>query len=122
MATNDDLISRRKLLAAYDAAHKGPPGGARKLIENAPPEDAERYSYWISYHNNSVRCAHCGRWTVVLENFCPSCGFDMTSHTCRNCKYYREHIHNRGDDSRCARHNIETRAMRGCEEWKAKDV
>ena len=32
----DDLISRSALLAAYDKAHQGPPGGARKLIENAP--------------------------------------------------------------------------------------
>lgn len=31
-----DTISRAALLAAYDAAHKGPPGGARKLIEEAP--------------------------------------------------------------------------------------
>ena len=33
---NDDLISRSALLAAYDKAHQGPPGGARKLIEEAP--------------------------------------------------------------------------------------
>ena len=33
---DNDMISRRALLAAYDAAHKGPPGGARKLIEEAP--------------------------------------------------------------------------------------
>ena len=38
----DDLISRDALLAAYDAAHKGPPGGARKLIEEAPAVDAEK--------------------------------------------------------------------------------
>ena len=30
-----DCISRAALLAAYDAAHVGPPGGARKLIEEA---------------------------------------------------------------------------------------
>ena len=33
---NGDLISRSALLAAYDKAHQGPPGGARKLIEDAP--------------------------------------------------------------------------------------
>ena len=32
----DDLISRTWLLAEYDKRHKGPPGGARKLIEEAP--------------------------------------------------------------------------------------
>ena len=34
--TDGDTISRSALLAAYDAAHKGPPGGARKLIVEAP--------------------------------------------------------------------------------------
>ena len=29
------LIDADALLLAYDAAHKGPPGGARKLIEEA---------------------------------------------------------------------------------------
>lgn len=33
---NNDLISRKALLEAYDKAHQGPPGGARKLIEEAP--------------------------------------------------------------------------------------
>lgn len=35
-----ELIDREALLAAYDAAHKGPPGGARKLIEEAPAVEA----------------------------------------------------------------------------------
>ena len=30
------LIERERLLAEYDKAHVGPPGGARKLIEEAP--------------------------------------------------------------------------------------
>ena len=46
----DDLISRSALLAAYDKAHKGPPGGARKLIENAP--DA------------IVRCEYCSKGSL----------------------------------------------------------
>lgn len=32
----DDLISKKTLLSAYDEKHKGPAGGARKLIEDAP--------------------------------------------------------------------------------------
>ena len=32
----DDLISRKALLAEYDRVHIGPPGGARKLIEEFP--------------------------------------------------------------------------------------
>ena len=47
-----DLISRSELLAAYDAAHKGPPGGARKLIEEAPSINAEQ----------EIRCKDCIYW------------------------------------------------------------
>lgn len=43
---NNDLISRAALLAAYDAAHKGPPGRARKLIEEAP-----KVGGWISVND-----------------------------------------------------------------------
>ena len=32
----NDLISRKALLAEYDRVHVGEPGGARKLIEEAP--------------------------------------------------------------------------------------
>ena len=52
---NDDRISRSALLAAYDAAHKGPPGGARKLIVEAPAIDAVPV----------VRCKNCRK-----------CGYD----------------------------------------------
>lgn len=38
---NNDLISRSALLEAYDRAHEGAPGMARRLIE-----DAEVYSPW----------------------------------------------------------------------------
>lgn len=37
----DDYISRTWLLAEYDKRHKGPPGGARKLIEEAPSAQPE---------------------------------------------------------------------------------
>ena len=52
---NSDSISRSALLAAYDAAHKGPPGGARKLIQEAPGVDAVpvvRCKDCIHYNNN----------------------------------------------------------------------
>jgi hypothetical protein len=48
-----DLIDRDALLAAYDAAHKGPPGGARKLIVEAPAVDAVEV----------IRCKDCLFWT-----------------------------------------------------------
>ena len=34
-----EYISRQYLLAEYDRQHQGPPGGARKIIEEAPAED-----------------------------------------------------------------------------------
>lgn len=36
----DDLISRAWVLAEYDRQHQGPPGGARKIMEEAPAVDA----------------------------------------------------------------------------------
>lgn len=36
----DDLISRAYVLAEYDRQHKGPPCGARKIMEEAPAVDA----------------------------------------------------------------------------------
>ena len=35
----NDTISRKELLKRYDEVHVGPPGGARKLIEEAPSID-----------------------------------------------------------------------------------
>lgn len=40
-----DLISRSALIAEYDRVHVGPPGGARKLMEDAPA--IEPYGTWI---------------------------------------------------------------------------
>lgn len=36
----NDLISRAHVLAEYDQQHKGLPGGARKIMEDAPAVDA----------------------------------------------------------------------------------
>ena len=33
------LIDKEKLIAEYDRLHQGPPGGARKLMEDAPVVD-----------------------------------------------------------------------------------
>ena len=34
-----DYVSRQYLLDEYDRQHQGPPGGARKIIAEAPAED-----------------------------------------------------------------------------------
>jgi len=60
MRNGGDLISRSALLEAYDKAHQGPPGGARKLIEDAPEaivrcKNCKWYSSETSWCNNSMR-------------------------------------------------------------------
>ena len=73
----DEYIKRQGLLDAYDAAHKGPPGGARKLIAEAPAEDvvpvadlkefAEdvvcQFGYYVQ-HNGRLHITHGGLSTL----------------------------------------------------------
>ena len=77
----DDLIYRGKLLAAYDAAHKGPPGGARKLIAEASAVEAipVRRGRWIDMGDATVVCSECNNQIVGEPDyaFCPCCGADM---------------------------------------------
>ena len=44
-----DYISREEILAEYDRQHKGPSGGARKMIETWPAADVA----------SVVRCKDC---------------------------------------------------------------
>ena len=76
-----DLISRSSLLAKYDKEHEGPPGRARKLIEEEPPVWPKR-GYWIKTgdkeeaYGTVSKCSVCG--VIDYEgNFCPNCGADM---------------------------------------------
>ena len=64
-----EYIERGALIAAYDAAHKGPPGGARKLMEEAPAVDVVPV----------VRCKDCVHCTWLEEypgSFYPFCTRD----------------------------------------------
>ena len=54
-----DLISRKALLAAYDERHKGPPGGARELIEDAPSVPAvplDKLCKWLAVCTDDPPC------------------------------------------------------------------
>lgn len=53
--TNTDCISRKALLARYDAEHVGPPGRARELMATAPAADVVEV----------VRCKDC-KWYSEL--------------------------------------------------------
>lgn len=61
----NDLVYRNDLLAAYDAAHKGPPGGARKLIAEAPAIDAVPV----------IRCRDCRYAHTTYNGECKYCDF-----------------------------------------------
>jgi len=82
-----DLIDRQALLNEYDKAHVGPPGKARKLIEDAPaaspwhstdekPKDEGKYvainvktKWWYeaSYENGNWKAVDLfgQRWVVI---------------------------------------------------------
>ena len=104
--TEDDLISRKALIAEYDRVHIGEPGGARKLMEDAPTVDAVEVVHshweWFEEWNPSTpdhprECEDCG-WRcgrckdtlvdmvgVYWDNpdeepklrYCPNCGARM---------------------------------------------
>lgn len=60
----NDLISRSALIAEYDRVHVGAPGGARKLMVDAPAVDAVPV----------VRCEDCKHH--AMHHGVLFCGFD----------------------------------------------
>ena len=87
-----DLISRKALIAEYDRVHIGPPGGARKLMEDAPGVDAVEvvHAEWacVNESENVWMCTGkngCGNEVLLLEGtpsengwyYCPNCGAKM---------------------------------------------
>ena len=54
-----DYISREEILAEYDRQHKGPSGGARKMIETWPAADVA----------SVVRCKDCIAYESA-DGFC----------------------------------------------------
>jgi hypothetical protein len=74
-----DLISRDYVLSEYDRQHNGPPGGARKIMEEAPAVDA-------------VPVVH-GNWKIMSHGFppepcivCSNCGLDIDYEICKRIK------------------------------------
>lgn len=84
-----DYISRQWLLTEYDKRHKGPTGGARKMIEEAPASDVRPVARgeWMDTEDTyadpparqTCRCSNCGKVSPrPLGDFCRWCGADMT--------------------------------------------
>lgn len=82
------LIDADALIAEYDRVHIGPPGGARKLMEDAPtidPEELRPKGRWIdNVDENGIlcnawrKCSACGGLNYKMKpNYCPNCGADM---------------------------------------------
>ena len=71
-----DLVSRQYLLDEYDRQHEGPPGGARKIIEEAPAVDVpdKNVGKWMG-----TVCSACGESTSFSYDckYCPKCGAKM---------------------------------------------
>lgn len=76
-----DYVSRQYLLDEYDRQHQGPPGGARKIIAEAPAEDVAPvvHGKWIKQYRGQVNsiCSVCGKEVGRLTDFCPHCGAKM---------------------------------------------
>ena len=72
------LIDADVLIAEYDRVHTGKPGGARKLMVDAPTIEARKTGEWTSEN----ACEFCGfqPWyenDIHTLSFCPNCGADM---------------------------------------------
>jgi len=84
---NEDFVSRQWLIDEYHRRHKGPPGGALKMIEEAPAADVEpvKHGYWVYKMRERNKCEfvsgfdHLGDWhtiTVIthVKGPVPYCG------------------------------------------------
>lgn len=70
-----DLISKKSLLSDYDEKHKGPAGGARKLIEDAPSIPA-------------VPLDKLCEWLADAFEDPPCCAFDTNIECKMKCRGY----------------------------------
>ena len=78
-------IDADRLIAEYDRVHVGAPGGARKLMVEAPTADVEevRYGEWIWTENGKEDyeqfwvCSVCKEKSYIETKFCSDCGAKM---------------------------------------------
>ena len=73
-----EYISREEILAEYDRQHKGPAGGARKIMETWPAADVApvRHGKWEDGYR-VVFCSVCGEQSERKTPYCPMCGAKM---------------------------------------------
>ena len=78
-----------KLIEEYDRVHIGAPGGARKLMVDAPTADVQevRHGEWIEkailleWCEDDVdivfECSYCETECPFTSDYCPNCGAMM---------------------------------------------
>ena len=73
-----EYISREEILAEYDRQHKGPAGGARKIMETWPAADVAlvRRGKWEDGYSVAF-CSVCGEQSEWRTPYCPMCGAKM---------------------------------------------
>lgn len=73
-----EYINREALIAEYDRVHKGPAGGARKLMIEAPAADVIEvvHGRWIE-GKTLEKCSVCGKKGFPDWKYCPNCGAKM---------------------------------------------
>ena len=90
----NDFVSRQWLIDEYHRRHQGPPGGALKMIEEAPAVEPVRHGQWIAKKKNltegaaymiplTIRyfvCSLCGSEEDNAEPYC-NCGAKMDRET-----------------------------------------
>ena len=77
-----EYIEREALIADYDRVHKGPAGGARKLMVDAPAADVVevRHGEWMPqklFSEMAWCCSECQTLGSRAWKWCPVCGTTM---------------------------------------------
>ena len=77
-----EYIDREALIAEYDRVHIGAPGGARKLMVDAPAADVEevKHGHWIKqniYGEQAWYCSECKTLGSPHWKRCPVCEAKM---------------------------------------------
>ena len=93
-----EYIDRDKLIAEYDRVHVGEPGGARKLMVEAPAADvvAVKHGEWEKFQGERFICNCCARVFNLgslatlsdvkrLWKYCPNCGAKMDEERKEKC-------------------------------------
>ena len=83
-----DMISRSSLLEKYDKEHEGPPGRARKLIEEEPPVHTEIIYCKDCRHRDDYGCCKYWRGLAMSETPIATDDYDFCNHARRR---EREH-------------------------------